>query len=200
MKRIIAFFLILATFCLVCGCKDNSNDISDDDFSTDVKYYLSLGKIKEADFALGTTPEEIENAELEFSHETGGDANLGHEHEEGLLKEEGAVSYHYTYGPFQYYYNKGKEDKGISFVVSFDKAYGFSVGSSTKFEVESALSDWDVTKRVAEKNDFFFMIIEIEDCQMLVYEYENYTLSFYFKDEMLVCTTLQDTQNWSLKG
>lgn len=200
MKRIIAYFLIISTMFLICGCKDNSNNTLEDDFITDVKYYLSLGKIKEADFALGTTPEQIENAELDFSHEEGGDANMGHDHEHGIVKEEGAVSYHYIYGPFQYFYNKGKEEKGISFIVSFDKAFGFSVGSSTKFEVENALSGMDCTKRIAEKNDFFFMIIEIDDCEMLVYEYENYTLSFYFKDDLLICTTLQNSENWSLKG
>ena len=202
MKRYIAVLLAVLTLFSFCSCGDNSHNISDDDLSSDIMYYLSLGKIKEADFALGTNPEEIDNAKLEPSHEIGGDANVGdeHNHEQGVVKEEGVVSYHYTYGPFQYYYNKGKEDKGVSFIVSLDKAYGFTVGITSKFEIENALSNLEPEKRKAESDDFFFMVVEIEDCEMLIYEYEKYTLSFYFKDDILICTTLQNSEEWSLKG
>ena len=198
MKRIIAVLLVLTTVFTVSGCKDKSHNVSEDDISSDIKQFVSMGKIKEADFALGTTPSEIESAELDFTHEDGGDG--GHEHEHGIEKEEGMVSFHYTYGPFQYYYNKGKEDKGISFIVSFDKAYDFSVGYTAKFEVENALKNINFTKRKAESKDLFFLVVEVEDCDMLIYNFEKYELSFYFKDDILICTTLQNTENWSLNG
>lgn len=199
MKRLIAVLLIFVFSCSLVGCKKEENKVSEDDFSNDLTYYLSLGQIKEADFALGTTPEAIENAELESSEAVTGIGN--HDHEHGITKEEGRVSYHYIYGPFHYYYNKGKEENGISFIASFDTAYGFSAGSTNKFEIENALKSLKFTSKIADEDDMFFMMFLLDDCEMLIYESGKYQLTFYFNsDDVLVCTTLQNKELWSVKG
>lgn len=197
MKKIVALCLVLLNIFLLCGCNDRQ-DVSEDDFSTNITYYMSIGKIQEADFALGTLPEEVENTKLDSSHIISGEGN--HDHEQQIVKEEGNVSYHYIYGPFHYYYNKGKESDGLSFVVSFDQAYGFSAGLTTKFEIKDALKGLEATERPAESNDQFFMIVELENCEMLIYEHGKYQLAFYFTNDTLVCTTLQNTDNWSVTG
>ena len=198
MKRFIAIALVLICAVSCAGCKKNKHDTSGEyKYDVDIAYYLSVGQIKEAHFSLGTLPREIDEANPDDSHVITGEGN--HDHENIISKEEGIVSYHYVYGPFHYYYNKNEADKGISLIVSFDAAYGFSVGSTTKYEVSRVLETIDYKEKTANEDDLFFMPFYIENCEMLVCESGKYKLAFYFVDGTLIATTIENTLNWSAK-
>ena len=198
MKRCLAVLLALICIVSCVGCNKKENKgLSEYKYDVDIAYYLSVGQIKEAHFPLGTLPKEIDEATPDHSQVITGEGN--HDHENIIRKEEGIVSYHYVYGPFHYYYNKNKADKGISLIVSFDAAYGFSVGSTTKYEVSRVLEKMGYTEKTADKDEIFFMPFYIENCEMLVCESGKYKLAFYFVDGTLIATTIENTLNWSAK-
>lgn len=194
MKKLLSLLLALVMAFSFVGCGER---IKNKD-GVDIEYYLSVGEIQGAQFRLGTKIADIENAKLEHIEGATGEGN--HEHGEAISLVEGVVSKHYVYGPYHYYYNKNNQQEGISFIVAFDTAYGFTVGTTTKTEVINALGKLKYTEGKATGRDLFFTLFSPSNCEKVALTQENKELAFYFGNGTLMFVTICDTNNWSLDG
>lgn len=201
MKRIVCIILAVLFVLPFAGCKKKDDGNSSSQYDVDIAYYLSVGQFKEAKFGLGTDPQLIEN-EAVAEGENVAEGNTGDDHDEAnqIRFQEGVVSCHYISGPFYYYYNKGKENDGISLIVNFDTAYGFQVGTSTDFEIKNAVSSMNPVMTDATDDDLFFMFMSTEGYEKLTCTSGKYELNFFFKDGILVCSAIENTTLWSVDG
>lgn len=193
MKRFIALFLALLIVCSFAGCKSEGKD--GEGYSVDIQYYISVGQIKEAQFSLGTPIADIEKEISKHSAEE----HSGDGHDDSIVFVEGFDYNFYSTADFDYYYNPDKEDKGVSFIVGSADIYGFSVGQSGLYEVQSAL-ELEELKPVlgeAEEEEFFFSMVSLEGCKKLTCTFENKTLVFYFENDILIAGVIFN-DNWSI--
>lgn len=194
MKRIIALFLTLAVVFSFAGCKDRKKD--GEGYSVDIEYYISSGQIAEAQFALGTPIEDVNKVANNHSEE-----NIGADgHGEEIVLIEGTDYNYYNAPDFYYYYNVGKEDKGISCIVGFTDIFGFSVGLAGEYEVKAALQleELSPVSGIAEDEEFFFMPFSIDNCKKLTCSYESNVLVFYFENDILIAGVLYNKDNWMI--
>ena len=196
MKKLLSLLLVLVLVFTFAGCGERINNKD----GVDIEYYLSVGEIQGAQFRLGTKTEDIENAKLQHIESATGEGNHEHDHENAITLVEGVVSRHYVYGAYHYYYNKGKQTQGISFIAAFDTAFGFTVGTTTKTEVINALGKLKYTEGKAGDRDLFFTMFSPTNCEKVVLTKDNKELTFYFGDGVLMFVTICNTDLWSLDG
>lgn len=193
MKRVIALCLVFALVFSFAGCKSDKKD--DEGYSVDIQYYISVGQIKEAQFSLGTPIEDIEK-EIKAASS---DEHSGEGSDDKIVLIEGYGYNYYNAPDFYYYYNTDKEEKGISCIVGFTDIYGFSVGQSGVYEVESALKleELSPVSGIADQDEFFFMPFSLEDCKKITCTYENKVLVFYFENDILIAGVIYNKDNWT---
>ncbi len=184
MKKIICVLLSV----LMLGCFTSCGKKQDNGGSkVDLEYYAKLGKIPEAEYAIGANPTEIkEKLKKEAEAEEHGHAVYDViEGEENVLIDGGL---------YNYYYKKAKEDKGITYLVSYDTAYGFEIGTVI-VEVRNAFESITFTEEeLNEKNSFF--LLGATEGTVLKTEISDYTVSFVFLDNALCATTIYLTNDW----
>ena len=190
MKRLIWLCLsALFVFSMLCGCVKKPAESS---YEVDVAYFLSVGQIKEAPFALGASLETVAKAENK-SDTTG----VGIDHETTPIPLDGDTYCGYQVGSCLYYGNKNAEKSTVAFIADLDEAYGFEVGISTKEDIKRAIPSLTPTIASADSRDLFFMMFMLDGCEKMVYTDGKYQLSFIFSDNLLVCTTICDTELWN---
>lgn len=194
MKRIIAICLVFVMAFSFVGCK--SGEKKEEGYSIDIQYYISVGQIKEAEFSLGTSIEDIEKvvrAQSAEEHSADG-------HDEHIVLVEGSDYNYYNAPDFYYYYNVGNEEKGISCIVGFTDIYGFSVGQTGEYEVKTALEleKLSPVSGIAEEEEFFFMPFSLENCKKLTCTYKNNVLKFYFENDVLIAGVIYNKDNWTV--
>ncbi len=181
MKKIIALVLCLIFVLGICGCKSNKNN---KDNSVDIEYFANLGQIPENEITLGTTPEKLK----EVLDKRGEEAEKNGEHygynevvgEKNVLVEE---------GPYDYYYKKANPEKGIAYIVSYVKAYGFELGDVI-VEVEKKLENFDVEKVSANEKNAFFYFGDYSKAQILRVAFKENTVLFLFEESSLCATAI----------
>ena len=95
---------------------------------------------------------------------------------------------------FQYYYYKDKADKGVSYIVSFEKAYGFEIGTLS-LEIKNALPGFSFTEEKLDDDNGFFVLGATEG-KVYKYSFEKNTVSFVFVDDALYATAIYTTDDW----
>ena len=193
MKKIIAVLLILCmTLCFV-GCKNKDKNESAP-YEIDINYYLGVGQISEATYRLGLNPDEIEkDAEAQ---------NSGHSHEGGD-GHEGIIDYQrfdskeaYIVDGFYYCFNEGNEEDGIVCIIGNDTIFGFVCGVTSKYEINSAVSDLNPEISKAEDDEFFYMPFSMENIDKLTVKNGNKVLNFYFENDILISASLYNSDKW----
>lgn len=194
MKRIIALLLAAVLVLPFSGCKPREK--KQDGYSVDIQYYITVGQIKEAQFALGTPIADIEKEMNSHS----ADEHAGDGHDDGIVFVEGNEYSFFSTSDFDYYYNTDKKDKGISFIVGSSDIYGFSVGQSGFHEVQSALNVEELkpVSGIALEEEFFFSLVSLEGCKKLTCTKENKVLVFYFENDILIAGVIYNKDNWTL--
>ena len=207
MKKLIAISLCLAlVFSLFVGCsKDTSSDDASGSTATGkIDSMAEKGKLEGIKFGLGSDIEEVkahyQGLAIKYENEHGND-----NHDHGVTGEE--AHYYYlkdkeTYTEIdissaRFYFEKGKEEKGISVIACDSDTFGFTVGVTTKYEVEDAVKAEGESFNATEA-ELRFLAVRTEPILVHRYEYENYVLDFYFYDNLLVTTVIMDTENWKL--
>ncbi len=185
MKRLLSFALAaLMIFSLsACGEKDNKKDSN----SVDIEYYANLGQMPECDYSLGESVSKI-NDELSKQFESSDIEEMVYS-----VSEKGNRVL-IDNGQFKYYYLKEKEADGVSYIVSFDNAFGFEVGTLT-VEVENALADFDYKTEDISKDNVFFLLGSPEG-SVISCEFEENTVMFVFENNALCATALYKTSDW----
>lgn len=204
MKKYICLVLSLVFIFSLVGCKDKENKGGNTQYT--VAEYAVKGEIPELDFKLGEDPKTVEKhysdivASQDAAHSEEETEDGAHDHPELEVPfydvAEGERSVRIATDTVSYFYEKEKASKGISVISVQETAYGFTPGSTTKYEVEYAIEEKGKTLDATEDDMYF--IIPTENCVILRYTFEKYKLDFYFSDNTLVATVLTDTENWTI--
>ena len=207
MKKIIALALCICLIsCLFAGCckSEPSEDTSSSTSTGKIDSLASKGKIDGVYYGLGADIETVKAHYKELAEkykEEHGEDN----HDHGVTGEEGHYYYLDEYDDHtvidvssaRFYFENGKEDKGISAIASDSDTFSFSVGVTTKYEVEEALKAEGKAVNAGE-DELRFLAVRTEPVLVLRYEFGDYQLDFYFYDNLLITTVIIDSDNWTL--
>ena len=183
MKKIISvvFLLIFAILLASCAAKDkNSNENY-----VDIEYYAKLGQIPECEVVLGDIKSEAENILKKPTPEN----------DESFFEiEEGKENVLLNNGIYNCYYKTKNKDDGISCIVTYDKAFGFEVGTLS-IEIKEALSSFELQEESLNEKNAFFLWGAAEG-SILKYQTEKNTVTFVFIDNALCATAVYKTNDW----
>ncbi|MEE1239811.1 MAG: hypothetical protein UHO61_07810 [Acutalibacteraceae bacterium] len=188
MKKIFCFVLALTMITSFAAC---GKEKKEETAKVDIEYYAKLGEIPECDFKLGEDPENIKNT---LSSEEQSAVSAGEEYAYNVT--EGEKSVRIDNGDFSYFYEKEKSAAGISYIVSFDKAYGFETGASV-LDVKDALTGFSCTEEVADDNNVFFLM-GTENGSVLKYTFDDTVIIFVFQENELFATAIYSIDNWTI--
>lgn len=177
MKRLVCLLLALVFVFSFTACGKKGEE--KDENIVDIEYYAKLGQIPECEYSLGAEVEKVKS-ELEAAAEESEDKM--YQLEEG---EESTLIYD---GTHNYYYENDKQDKGISYIASYDKAYGFEIGE-VSVTIKKALGDIEFTEEPLSKDNAFF-IFGAQNGSVIKCEFENRTVMFVFDDNALCATAV----------
>ncbi len=199
MKKLFSLFLCLCLLFSFVACKD---DKSTNTQNIDLEYYAKLGKMPEAEYTLGADVDDVikeltaKSEEYEDSHAD--DADHSHDHnqvdfvfnviegENNILIDNGAINY---------YYNKKNKDKGVSYIVNYDTAFGLEIGTVSS-EVSKYLSAYELKEETLTDDNAFFASY-VANGTVLRTEIEDVAILFVFGDNQLFATAMYDTNNWN---
>ena len=179
MKKIFCLVLCMIFVFSFAACgKDGGKKI---EHSIDIEYYAKLGQINDLEYKLGDS---IENTKSQLNKTTDdhGESNY----------------YDYTSGDYTVMtdgavcacYKTDDEAAGITHIVKYGDAYGFTVGDvSTQIrDVMSGLG-YDATEREATREDVFFLPAGA-DMTVLEYKIKDTNLLFVFQEHALSATLI----------
>ncbi len=198
MKKFISILLVIGLVFTLCACSGNGKKKEN---KVDLEYYANLGQMPEAEYTLGENPNTVidglnklkEQAEAE--HEDDPNHNHGHDEQEFYFEiVQGENNVLLDNGNICYYYNKTNEDKGISYIVNYDAAFEFPLGTVI-LEVKEALSGIKLTEEPLTEENAFFASYVI-DGTVLKAEFEKATVIFVFQENELFATAIYNS-NWN---
>lgn len=179
MKKILSLILCMVFVLSLTACGGNSGKKSD--HSIDVEYYAKMGKISDIDFKIGASVEDAK-ATLELTVD---------DHGESMFFEYPSGDYTVmTDGTVCCCYKTEEKDNGITHIVKYGDAYGFTVGDVST-DVRDTMTDmgYTATEREAEKDELFFLPASA-DITVLKYEIKDYTVLFVFQQHALSATVI----------
>lgn len=188
MKRIVALVLSFAlafVFCACSGVKGEENKGN----GIDLAAAMLEGKIPELDIALSQDVSTIHVSE-------------DHSHQDA---EEGAYSF-VSGDEFSYFLNEqafafyktDKMNKGISVVLSINKAFGLSCNNyQTADDIKSAFPEITFNESVVDSGDMKIMPYMLDTTKKLTYTSGKRQAVFYVMDDQLIAAALIDTENWN---
>ena len=178
-------FLCLILAIVLCFCFTACKHERKDEPTLDIEYFAELGQIPECDYSLGDDPAKIEADFRKFIEED--------EHYY-LNIEESDNNVLIDNGTYKFYYKKDETDKGIAYLVTFDTAYGFEIGTIS-LEIKEALGETEYTEEKITDNNAFF-ILGAENGSVIKYKSENNTVLCVF-DNNALCATAIYKNDWS---
>lgn len=183
MKR--AFCLLFAVILIfgLVSCKKEKDSTNVD--RVDIEYYANLGEIPECEFALGDSVEDIEKTLSERAEES---------HEVFYNQVEGKNNVLIEDGTHAYYYVKSNKENGVSYIVSYETAYGFEIGD-VSIQIKEAISDIEYTEEELNENNSFFLYGEGEG-NVLKCKFEKNTVMFVFRENALCATVIYNNKDW----
>lgn len=199
MKKLLSLFLCLCLLFSFTGCgekkKSNTNKV-------DLEYYAKLGQMPEAEYTLGADIDNVIN-ELtkkfdDYQNSHGDDPDHSHDHNQADFMfdvTEGEKNVLIDNGTINYYYNKKNKDKGISYIVNYDTAFGFEIGTVSS-EVRKYLSDYDLKEEPLTEDNAFF-VSYLTNGTVINTKIEDVAILFVFEDNQLFATAIYDTNNWN---
>ncbi len=198
MKKLFCILLSVSLICLLAACS-NDEEKNKSGNTVDLEYYASLGKMPEIEYTLGTDVNKIDKElskrfdEELASHQEDIYDTHGHETVFYYEKVEGENNVLLDNGHFCYYYKKANKDKGVSYIVNYDIAYGFQLGTVIS-EIKDACPKIKFTEEPLNDDNAFFADY-IENGTVLTYKFENTSVSFVFQNNELFATAIYN-ENW----
>lgn len=185
MKKVLCLILAMVFVFSLCGCSKDGE--KKDKNNIDIEYYANLGQMPECKYSLN---ESINKIKDELSKEF--DSSDIEEMVYNVSEKGNRVQI--DNGQYKYYYLKDKEDKGVSYIVNFDTAFGFEIGTSAA-EIEMALEDFDFKTEEISKDKVFFLLGAPEG-NIIECSFEGNTVMFVFENHALCATALYNTSDW----
>lgn len=187
MKRIICVLLSALIAVSLCGCKKEN---ASSDIEVDIEYYVKLGRIPECDYLIGTDAEEIKEyyETLQASQQAMGEEITPFD------VIEGDTTVMLDCGTNAYYYRKAAADSGISYIVSYDAAFGLETGTLIT-QVKQNVSGLDFSESAVTREKAFFMLSD--DGTALTAVSGEFTVMLIFVNDALCATALYRTAEWN---
>lgn len=203
MKKLIAVILSFVLCLSFAAC--SKEVVSSNDYKQKMETItesLNKGKIPEIEYALGDNPDGIKKhfEDLLANESHDGDEGHNHSHDEvtSFTVTQGLRSVKMDAGKFVYHYEIDKKEKGVSVIVSYTEAFGFTAGEATMQDVAACFDPNSVKTVLPSDDDMYFLVYPSSDCMVLRYEKDNLKLDFYFSENVLIATVLLDKSNWTL--
>ncbi len=194
MKKVISVLLCLLLIVTFASCA-KKKEKKQDTQNTGIISIAETGKITEAEFAVGNDLSLLkEKMDTQRNEHAGEEHGYGESHDLMMHKEGNTFSY-YTDSSISYYYRSNNKEAGVAAIISYDAAFGFTVGLTNKYDITTAISDTPVVSKATEKQTFF-LLFALEDCEILTYKAGKYNLNFYFSNGLLLCTALVNPELW----
>lgn len=181
MKKVLSFVLVLSFLLCLGGC--GKKDTGKTELSVDIKYYADLGQINNIDFKLGDDADTVKDTLNNEEEHTDDDDFFYYDYETADFTV-------MTNGTVSCCYKTDNKDDGITHIVSFGDAYGFSHGSVSS-EVQSTMANlgYKAEERSAEKGELFFLPSS-STLTVLQYDFEKNTVLFVFEENALSATLI----------
>lgn len=199
MKRLTVLALCFVFLFSLCGCNEGKKQ--SENTPSGAQYNLSQilkeGKIPGTKYALFTLPDTIKT-ENHYGEHIEGEQLHDHEDGNGLFVEEGNRSVKLSLDADCYYYEKGKEDKGISSIVVFNDALDLFIGTSTLNDVKMNFEGIIFEERELTNMQVYFIPYEVEGAKALTFSEGDRKIDFVFMSDILIAINLYDTSVWSL--
>ena len=184
MKKFICVLLSLLFLFSFVACGNNEEQSGSE---IDLEYYVKLGQIPESEYQIGSDPEEIKQKLKDAADKS----EHGHEVYDVIEGENNVLI---DGGLYNYYYKKANKSNGISYLISYETAFGFEIGDVI-VEVRDAFKGIKFKEEpLTEENTFF--LPGASDGSVLTTEISDYTVSFVFVDNALCATALYLTDEW----
>lgn len=199
MKKIISLLLFVVFVLTFSACeKDKENGIE----PIDLEFYATeLCKFPEGEYALGANVDnvikELTAKDKQIAENTVEDKDHSHTHDEQQFYfevQEGKKNVLIDNGNLCYYYNKNNKDKGISYIVNYDTAFGLEVGTVI-LEVKKALKNVSFTEEPLTDENAFFASYVINGT-VLKAKFEGTVVLFILQENELFATAMYN-ENWS---
>lgn len=179
MKKILCLILCMVFAVSLTACGNNSG--SGSEHSVDIEYYAKMGKISDVDFKIGAAVEDVK-ATLELTLD---------DHGEPVYFDYPSADYTVmTDGAVCACYKTDQKDSGITHIVKYGDAYGFTVGAVST-EVRDTMADmgYEAEEREAEDGELFFLPSS-SGITVLEYEIKDNTVLFVFQQNALSATVI----------
>lgn len=179
MKKFISLVLcIIFAFSLTACNKDNNKKV---DHKVDIEYFAKLGQINDLDYKLGDNIEDTKTALSEKVDDHGESNYFDYESGDYTIMTDGLVCACYkTEDP----------STGITHIVKYGDAYGFTIGAvSTQVRDTMSLMGFESTEREANGNELFFLPAGA-DMTVLEYKIKDTTVLFVFQEHALSATVI----------
>lgn len=193
MKKLfcLSLCLILCFSLSACGKKDNNKN-SD---AADLEYYARIGRMPEAEYMLGTDVDKVKNElskrleEENKKHKDDPDHAHNHDEDEFFFEiYEGDKNVLLDNGHISYYYTKANKDMGISYIVNYDTAFGFPLGTVIS-EIKAAYPELEFTEVPLDSDSAFFADY-VMNGTVLVAPFDENVISFVFQNNELFATAI----------
>lgn len=179
MKKILCLVLCIVFVFLFAACgKDGAQKT---EHSIDIEYYAKLGQINDLEYKLGDSVEKTKS-QLNQTTDDHGESNY-YDYPSGdyTIMTDGAVCA---------CYKTDDESAGITHIVKYGDAYGFTVGDVST-QIRDIMSDigYEATEREAKREDIFFLPAGA-DMTVLEYKINDTNLLFVFQEHALSATVI----------
>ena len=183
MKKILCLVLciIFALSLTACGGKEGKKS----NHSIDVEYFANLGQIKDVDYKLGDDVDKTkESLKAKYESLQNGEGEFAEEDEAFYYDFESGEYTVMTDGNVSCAYATEDKDAGITHIVKYGDAYGFTVGTvSTKLRDTMSAEGFDATEREAKSGELFFLPGAANaDTTVLEYKFKENTVLFVFQE------------------
>ena len=179
MKKLLCLILCVIFVLSLTACGQNNNKNSK--HSIDVEYYAKLGKISDVDCKIGDDVDDTKTTLEKTLDDHGWSNYFDYPSGEYTVMTDGTVCACYK-----------TEDKksGITHIVKYGDAYGFTTGAIST-QVRDIMSDmgYNATERDAKKGELFFLPAGA-DMTVLEYKIKNYTVLFVFQEHAFTAAVI----------
>ena len=185
MKKVISFLIVMSLIFCFAGCKKEEEKKSP--HPVNIEEYAKKGEIPEVPYKLGQNIEELKTL-LEEAN-----ADSAHAGENSFYVDDSSDTVFISSGDYSFYYDKYQEEKGVTFLVTSAKAFGFE-RETVIIEVEEVLAKYDYVKEDFNTENSFF--IYDPEGTVLKAQFGEYTVIFAFVENGLSATAIYKTNDW----
>ena len=179
MKKILCLVLCVVFAFSLAACGEENDKKSN--HSVDIEYYVSLGQINDLKYKLGDSVDSAVES-LEATLDDHGESNyFDYQSGEYTIMTDGSVCC---------CYKTDDESAGITHIVKYGDAYGFTVGAvSTQVRDTMSNMGYESQEREAKSGELFFLPASA-GITVLEYQIKENTVLFVFQEHALSATVI----------